>query len=170
MQPTIREERPGDDDAIRRVNESAFGSPAEANLVAALRDGGYVIASLVAENETGIVGHILFSQLPIETERGPILAASLAPMAVVPDVQRRGIGSRLVEAGLALCRERGERISLVLGHPTFYPRFGFSSDLANNIACPFGEGEAWMALELVPGSLSGVTGQVVYPPPFAMFE
>jgi putative acetyltransferase len=152
------------------VNEEAFGSPAEANLVETLRRGGYVIASLVAETEAGVVGHILFSRLTIGTEKATISAASLAPMAVAPEVQRQGIGSRLVEAGLASCRERGERIAFVLGHPAYYPRFGFSSELAKNVACSFGEGEAWMALELVPGSLSDVTGRVVYPRPFAMFE
>lgn len=170
MQPTIREERPRDYSAIRRVNETAFGSPAEADLVEALRDGDYVIASLVAETERGVVGHLLFSRLEIETDDGSIPAASLAPMAVAPEVQRQGIGSRLVEAGLASCQERGERIAFVLGHPAFYPRFGFSSELASTIASPFGGGEAWMAIELVPGSLSGVTGRVIYPPPFAMFE
>lgn len=170
MPPTIREEKLSDYEAIRRVNETAFGSPAEADLVDALRRSGYVIASLVAETEAGVVGHLLFSRLTIETEKETVSAASLAPMAVAPEVQRQGIGSRLVEAGLAICRERRERMAFVLGHPAFYPRFGFSSELAKSIACPFGEGEAWMALELIPGSLSGVTGRVVYPPPFAMFE
>lgn len=167
MLPTIREDEPDDYEAIRRVNESAFGSPAEADLVEALRKGGYVIASLVAETEAGVVGHLLFSRLPIETVGGSIPAASLAPMVVAPEVQRQGIGSLLVEAGLAFCREQGERIAFVLGHPAFYPRFGFSSERASTIASPFGGGEAWMALELAPGSLSGVTGRVVYPPPFS---
>lgn len=170
MQLIIRVERPSDCEAIRRVNEAAFAGSAEADLVEALRAGGYVIASLVAETEAGVVGHVLFSRLLIETESGEVSAASLAPMAVLPQVQRQGIGSLLVSTGLALCRERGERIAFVLGHPAFYPRFGFSSDSASPIVCPFGEGEAWMAMELDPGSLAEVTGRVVYPPPFAMFE
>lgn len=170
MPVILREEEPRDFEAIRRLNEAAFGSPAEAKLVDALREEGCFIVSLVAEADGEAVGHLLFSRVTIETEEGSLAAASLAPMAVRPEFQRKGIGGRLVEAGLALCRERGERIAVVLGHPAFYRRFGFSPALAEPIASPFGGGEAWMALELVPGSLDGVKGQIVYPPPFAMFE
>ncbi len=90
-------------------------------------------------------------------------------MAVLPDHQRRGVGSRLVADGLLACRQAGHRIVLVLGHPEFYPRFGFSADLAQTLESPFGSGAAWMALELVPGAMAGVQGRVEYPPPFGQF-
>jgi len=162
----IRSEAPPDLDAIRHVNRAAFESDAEANLVDALRDGGYVEVSQVAEVDGEIVGHILFTRLPIVTTGGTVDALSLAPMAVLPSHQRQGIGTRLVEAGLDACREKGHKIVVVLGHPEFYPRFGFSAELAQPLESPFGGGEAWMAMELVPGALSGVEGRVEYPPPF----
>jgi putative acetyltransferase len=162
----IRSEAASDLDAIRQVNRAAFESDAEANLVDALRDGGYVEVSLVAEVDGEIVGHILFSRLPIITKTGQVDALSLAPMAVLPSHQRQGIGSNLVEAGLETCREKGHKIVVVLGHPEFYPRFGFSADLARPLKSPFGGGDAWMAMELVPGALAGVEGRVEYPPPF----
>ena len=165
----IRPESSEDRDAIRRVNQVAFGSDAEANLVDALRDGGFAVISLVAELEREIVGHIVFSPVSILTKARKMDAMSLAPMAVPPSHQRRGIGSRLVEEGLEVCRKRGQRIVVVLGHPDFYRRFGFSSKLATLLESPFGGGEAWMALELVPGSLSGIEGSVEYSPPFNMF-
>jgi putative acetyltransferase len=166
---SIRPESPADHDAIRQVNRRAFGQADEANLVDALRDGGYVQVSLVAERDEQIVGHVLFSDLPIITDSGTVPALALAPMAVVPKFQRQGIGSELVRRGLNVCREQGHRIVIVLGHPEFYPRFGLSSDLARLLQSPF-SGEAWMATELVPGASDGVAGRVEYPPPFGVFE
>jgi putative acetyltransferase len=168
--PLIRPEAAADHEAIRHVNRLAFGQDDEARLVDALRDSGYVRLSLVAEQAGQIVGHILFSDLPIITETGTVPALSLAPMAVLPDFQRQGIGSTLVRCGLELCREQGHRIVVVLGHAQFYPRFGFSSKLASALTSPFGGGDSWMALELVPEALAGVTGQVQYPPPFGASE
>lgn len=166
MDMTIRPEQNDDREAIWSVNRAAFETDAEADLVDALRQGGFVEISLVAEVDGEIVGHVLFSRLPIITEAGIVDAVSLAPMAVLPGRQRQGIGSRLVKAGLQACRERGHRIVVVLGHPEYYRRFGFSADLARPLESPFGGGDAWMALELVPGALAGVQGRVEYPPPF----
>ncbi|HEY8504278.1 MAG TPA: GNAT family N-acetyltransferase, partial [Gemmataceae bacterium] len=166
MTPTTRPETPADREAVRRVNRLAFGRDDEADLVDALRDGGFARVSLVAEVGGEVVGHILFSELPIRTDRGTVPALALAPLAVLPGYQRRGVGSALVRAGLEACRKAGHRIVLVLGHPGFYPRFGFSAKLAEPLASPFGGGEAWMALELAPGALAGVTGRAEYPPPF----
>ncbi len=168
--PIIRLEAPADRAAIFEVNRMAFGQDAEARLVDALREGGYVRASVVAEKDGQVVGHILFSELAIVTEKGTKPALALAPMAVLPELQRQGIGSALVRKGLEYCRDQGHRIVMVLGHPTFYPRFGFSAKLAESVSSPFGGGEAWMALELAAGSLSGVVGRAEYPPPFATFE
>lgn len=162
---TVRTETPADVHAIHEVNRLAFGQDAEADLVDGLRAGGFVRLSLVAEVEGQSVGHILFSRLPIITEIGVVEALSLAPMAVLPTHQRRGIGTKLAEEGLRLCREAGHRIVLVLGHPGFYPRFGFSAALAEPLISPFGGGEAWMAVELVPGALAGVVGRVEWPGP-----
>ena len=119
----------------------------------------------VAEVDGQVVGHILFSDLPIVTPEGGSVPSSLAPMAVVPSHQRRGIGSMLVREGLRACREAGHRIVVVLGHPEFYTRFGFSAKMAEPLRSPY-SGPAFMAVELVPGALDGVEGEVRYPPPF----
>ena len=102
-----------------------------------------------------VVGHILFSHLPIQTAGGAILhAAALAPMAVLPAHQRAGIGAALVRAGLEACAEGDARAVVVLGHPDYYPRFGFSAEAARALQAPF-SGPAFMALELLPGALRG---------------
>jgi putative acetyltransferase len=163
----VRPENPDDLGAVREVNRQAFGHEDEARLVDALRDGGYARLSLVAEEGGRIVGHILFSDLPVVTQTGTLHALALAPMAVLPERQRQGIGSRLVREGLRAGAEAGHRIVVVLGHHDYYPRFGFSSQLAGPLKAPF-SGPAFMALELVPGVLAGVAGQVRYPPPFGL--
>ena len=100
--------------------------------------------------------------------RGIVPALALAPVAVRPDHQKRGIGSALIRAGLAACRADGHRIVVVLGHAEYYPRFGFSAKLAEPLASPFSGKDSWMALELVPGALDGVVGAVQYAPPFGI--
>lgn len=151
--------------AIRAVNEAAFGDADEADLVDALRRHGSVLVSIVAEFEAAIIGHVLFSRMHINTASGPVLAAALAPVAVLPEHQRKGIGQRLITHGLDMLRVRGERIVIVLGHPSYYPRFGFSTDKAALLEAPFPR-EAFMAMELVNGALVGVQGPAIYPPPF----
>jgi putative acetyltransferase len=165
----IRAQVPEDDAAVHQVNALAFGREAEARLVEALRASTETIPelSLVAVLDGKIVGHILFSPIVIETERGELVALSLAPMAVLPEYQNQGFGSALVRRGLDACRELGHRIVIVLGHTNFYPRFGFSAGMAKELTCPFGEaGEAWMAIELQPGALESVRGSVRYPVAF----
>lgn len=161
-----RPETSSDIVAVRNVNTEAFGGPAEAELVDALRRDGLVIASLVADDNGVVVGHILLSRLFIHLDTSTIPAVALAPMAVVPARQRSGIGSMLIRAGLDTCRRLGEQIVLVVGHPTYYPRFGFSHALVRDLRSPYNS-EAFMALELRPGALEGVIGEVRYPPPFA---
>jgi putative acetyltransferase len=165
----IRTQLPEDDPAVHRVNALAFEREAEAQLVEALRAAPDSIAelSLVALLEGEIVGHILFSPIVIETPDGTIPAISLAPVAVLPAYQNRGAGSALVRWGLESCKSLGHRIVIVLGHPDYYPRFGFSAAMAKDLVCPFDDvGEAWMAIELQPGALKGVHGTVCYPPEF----
>lgn len=163
----IREELPQDFEAIREVNRLAFGQDAEGALVDRLRADGLGIASLVAVEDGRVVGHILFSELPVERPRRPLRAASLAPVAVRPEWQRRGIGGALIRAGLEACRARGVEAVIVVGHPAYYPRFGFSAALACCLEAPF-SGDVFMALELVPGVLAGPGGRVVYPEAFGL--
>jgi putative acetyltransferase len=151
------------------VNRLAFDGEAEPRLVDLIRLSEDFIPelSLVAEADGRVVGHILFSRISIQTETGSIPALSLAPMAVLPEYQNQGLGSALVRRGLEECRRLGHAIVIVLGHADFYPRFGFSAALAKALEGPFGDvGEAWMALELVPGALDSVRGRVVYPSAF----
>ncbi|HWF09126.1 MAG TPA: N-acetyltransferase [Bryobacteraceae bacterium] len=166
----IRPEDPGNADertAIHAVNEAAFGGPDEADLVDALRAGEYALVSLVAVIGGKMTGHILFSRMWIDTSSARVSAVALAPVAVLPADQRKGIGGMLIRRGLELLRDRGERIVIVLGHPDYYPRFGFSTVKARLLASPF-PAEAVMAMELSPGALDGVKGPVIYPPPFGI--
>jgi len=133
--------------------------------VDALRAGGFARLSVIAEDEGGIAGHVLYSELEIRTPHGIVDALALAPLAVLPERQRQGIGSELVQESLHVLRQSRHRIVIVLGHPHFYPRFGFSPALARPLASPYA-GPHLMALELVPGALRGVRGEVHYPPPF----
>ena len=158
---TIRSEAATDSVMIRQVNEAAFGRVEEANLVDALRVEGNVLLSLVADRKDRMVGHILFSRMWIDAATGEIEAVALAPMAVLPEYQRRGIGRRLIPYGLDALQGHGERIVIVVGHPRYYPRFGFSTALTRSLESPFPP-EAFMALELRPGALDGVRGRVRY--------
>ena len=168
MDYTLRPETPADSPAIRRVNSLAFGRDDEARLVDALRQGDYVRLSLVAEVAGQVVGHILFTDLPILTANGPLSALALAPVAVAPECQRQGIGSGLVRKGLEICKDQGHRIVVVVGHPDFYPRFGFSTQLAANLKSAFSGRDSFMAAELQADALSGVFGRLQYPQPFGL--
>ncbi len=153
--------------AIRSVNHAAFLGTEEADLVDTLRSKEDMLISLVAELDGEIVGHILFSRMWIETPGGLVSAVALAPVAVVPEHQRRNIGGRLILKGLDLLRARGERIVIVIGHPGYYPRFGFSQGQASSLESPFPR-DAFLAMELSPGALEGIRGRVVYPAAFGL--
>jgi putative acetyltransferase len=163
----VRTETEADYPAIRQVNEAAFGTTEEADLVEALRGGGLVLLSLVAESDGLVVGHILFSRMSIETPDGTIPAVALAPMAVSPRYQRQGIGGRLIRRGLDTLKDRAERIVIVVGHAAYYPRFGFSAATAAALESPF-PSDVFMALELSPGALAQVRGRVRYPEAFGI--
>jgi putative acetyltransferase len=152
---------------VRSIHETAFGRRDEADLVEGLCAEGAVLLSLVAEWEARVVGHILFSRMFIETAYGPVAAAALAPVAVLPEFQGRGMGGRLITGGLELLSGLGERIVIVLGHPEYYERFGFSCERAGSLESPFPP-EAFMARELIPGALDGVRGRVRYPAAFGL--
>lgn len=165
----VRPEKTEDHAAVYEVNRLAFGNEEEPRLVEALRRSDDFIAdlSLVAEKGGEVVGHILFTPITIEAQAGAVSAVALAPMAVRPELQRQGVGSELVRRGLEQCRGLGHKIVIVLGHPEYYPRFGFSPAGAFGVKAPFpAPDEAFMALELVPGALDGIEGTVKYPPAF----
>jgi len=159
----IRREASSDEPAIREVNRRAFGREEEAWLVDELRDGGFVRLSLIAEEAQRIFGHILFSEAVIRTEGEDTEA--LGPVAVTPERQGQGIGTALIREGLDRCARMGHRVVVLLGHPGYYPRFGFSADPARKLSSPY-SGDAFMALELVPGALRGVSGEFEFAPPF----
>lgn len=161
----IRREAERDIPAIREVNRTAFDREVEARLVDDLRSEGYAKVSLVAEEGGRIVGHIMFSEAVIRTGRGEVAALALGPVAVAPERQGQGIGSALVREGLDQCAQTLYRSVFLLGIPGYYPRFGFSADLAGNLSSTY-SGEAFMALELVPGALAEITGEFEFAPPF----
>lgn len=164
----LRRESRADIPSIREVIDQAFEGENEGRLVDLLRDGGFARLSLVAVLDDQLIGHVMFSDLPIVTDHGIIHALSLAPLAVRPEYQRRGIGSMLVRDGLRIARESGDRIVIVLGDPAFYERFGFKPELAGRLKSPYA-GPHFMALALESGALDGWEGEVRYPPPFELF-
>jgi putative acetyltransferase len=163
----VIEERTQHRVGIRKLNRAAFGGHEEENLVDRLRREGDVIASMVAVIGHDVLGHVLFSRLEVDGSKKTVSAAALAPMAVLPERQRQGIGTRLVMTGLALCRSRGVDAVFVLGHPGYYPHFGFSAEKARSVTAPF-SGEAFMALEIRRGVLSTGGLTLTYPPAFAI--
>lgn len=159
----IRPENPEDLAAIHRVVETAFGQPAEADLVDKLRANGKVVVSLVTEAEGQIVGHILFSEVTLETNPQAIKVIGLAPLAVLPDWQKRGVGSQLTQVGLAACRAAGYEAAIVLGHPEYYPRFGFVPASQFELQSEYNvRDEVFMAMELTDGALTDCHGLVRY--------
>jgi putative acetyltransferase len=163
----IRPEQAQDIEAIREVNRQAFGRPAEAELVDALRAENDVTLSLVAVEEGQVVGHILFTPVELVEGEERFPAVGLGPMAVLPAYQQQGIGSRLIEAGLEALREQGQSLVFVLGHSDYYPRFGFRPTRPYGIRCEFDvPDDVFMVVTLRDGALSGRRGTVVYRPAF----
>ena len=163
----IRPEQREDIPAIRRVNERAFPSALEADLVDRLREHGKVTLSLVAVSEAQVVGHILFSPILIESAGESFAAVGLAPMAVLPEWQNQGVGSLLVQAGLDQCRRNDYSAVVVLGHPNYYPRFGFVPASRFGIRSEYDvPDEVFMAIELKAGALNGHSGLARYQPEF----
>lgn len=164
----IRHEQPGDEAAIRSVNEKAFGQTTEADLVEALRRRCPDRLSLVAEEGGRIVGHILFTPVVIDGNRPSPRGMGLAPMAVLPEHQKGGIGSALVLSGLKILREQACPFVIVLGHPHYYPRFGFVPASRHGLACfwPGVPDEVFLVLVIEEKGMAGVSGTVRYRPEF----
>jgi putative acetyltransferase len=160
MDIEIRKERPGDEAAVRAVNDEAFGRKLEGRVVEALRVNGASKLSLVATRNDQIIGHIMYSPATID---GRIEGAALGPMAVLPDAQGQGIGSRLIEFGNNHLKESGCPFIVVLGHAGYYRRFGFQPASTRGIGCEWDvPEEAFMILALDENSLNDVTGTAKY--------
>lgn len=163
----VRHERQGDEAAIRLVNDLAFAQFDESRIVDAVRASGKVAVSLVATDGREVIGHVLFTPVALDDSRHRGLIVGLGPIAVAPKHQRSGVGSFLIRAGLAECAARGAVAGVVVGHPSYYPRFGFQPASRFGLRCEYDvPDDVFMALELVPGSLSQVAGMVRYAPEF----
>jgi len=160
----IRLEKPDDIPAVRTINEEAFGQATEANIVDKLRRSCSDALSLVAEDDGIIAGHILFTPVVIDSQTLKVEGMGLAPMAVLPGLQRRGIGSELVRKGLDTLRGRYCPFVIVLGHPEYYPRFGFEPSSRYNVKCQW-EGipdEVFMILVFDKNALQNISGVAMY--------
>lgn len=168
----IRAATAADADTIDALVRAAFagtdfGHQGEAELVRMLEVDGDALVSLVAEADGAIVGHVLFSRMAVEADGAPLSAAGLAPVSVAPERQGQGIGGALIRAGLDALRGQGVRMSFVLGHADYYPRFGYSPDLAARFASPFA-GPHFMAM-MLDDTARPVAGRADYAPAFARF-
>ncbi len=158
----IRTETEKDQTAIQEINHSAFETFAEAVLVDTLREQCHPIISLIAEEGRKLVGHIMFSPVTL-TGFSNLKIMGLAPMAVLPNYQQKGIGSALVQAGLDRCKKLGFGAVVVLGHTNYYPKFGFIPAARFEIDCEYDVPEdAFMVIELQPSYLAGAKGRVKY--------
>jgi len=165
MKVSIRPERPGDYDKIDEVIEAAFNQRNEAVLVRKLRGTKEFVPglSLVATADNGIIGHILL--YPITFTGGVTLV--LAPMAVKPELQKRGVGKKLITEGLKKAAENGYGSVIVVGHPEYYPKFGFEKASKCGLRMSFDvPDEAFMAIELKKDSLKGKGGLIELPQPY----
>ena len=162
----IRPEQSSDRAAIRHVNKQAFKGPDEAKLVECLRDAGKAAISLVATCHQHVVGHILFSPVSIEFNPRRIRGLGLAPLAVLPEYQQRGIGSQLVHHGLKESKAQGYDLVVVLGHQAYYSRFGFKRASVYGLRNEYQADESFRVLELRTGTLNTVSGLVKYPSEF----
>jgi putative acetyltransferase len=162
----IRRERREDIPGIRNVHDLAFGRSEEGTVVDRVREAFDGLVSLVAVVEGRVVGHVLFSPVRIETGEGrDVFGMGLAPLAVLPEYQRQGIGTELMDAGLAAMRQTSCPFVVVLGHPAYYPRFGFEPASRRGIRCKWDvPDEAFMVLVMDEEAMRGVAGLAHYRP------
>ena len=162
---TVRDAAPEDLSAILSVNDAAFGQADEGHIVETLHDDDDSLLSLVAVNAAGaIVGHIQFFPIEVEFTDQPARFAGLGPMSVTPDLQKTGIGTELIRQGLGRLRSDGVQKVFVLGHTSYYPKFGFSVDETAGFSAPWG-GPYFMAIRLNSGGPE--FGELSYPAAFA---
>jgi putative acetyltransferase len=163
----IRQETAEDIVSVHNINAEAFKREEEAVLVDKMREHGVLAISLVAVENGTLVGHIAFSAVEITSEQQSFSGLTLAPVAILPAYQNRGIGSMLVKAGLEECRKLGYEIVFLVGHPEYYPRFGFVPVKAKGFECEYEvPDEAWMVIELREDALEGRQGKVTFQPEF----
>lgn len=162
----IRPVREGDAAAVRHVHESAFLTPAEADLVERLRASGKAVIELVALDGDRVVGHILFSPIVLEPLAGTV-GLGLAPLAVLPDHEKHGVGRRLIQNGLAECHKWGAGFVVVMGDPPYYGRFGFEPAEKYGLSSEYNAGNAFMVFKLESGALPPPGTLVKYAPEFA---
>jgi putative acetyltransferase len=157
---------PSDLEAVLAVHRAAFGRGDEAELVRRLCEAGDNACELMAEAETGVIGHVVYSPCRIEHgDDGRVLG--LAPVAVLPTWQRQGVGTALINQSLDAMRAEGRvRAVVVLGEPDYYSRFGFTPASRVGLHDIYGGGDAFMVLALQPGGLNGYQGRVNYAPAF----
>lgn len=168
----IRPEQPGDEVAIQRLVSRAFPSDAEARLIDNLRCSRRLVLSLVAVDGDAvdgdeIVGHVSFSPVSLN---GREIGWGMAPVSTLPERQRQGIASKLIEAGLDRACRGGVGCAVVLGSPAFYSRFGFRQARQWNLSDEFHGGDAFQALEFIPGTIPPEGGLITYSPEFDAFE
>ncbi|OIO03273.1 MAG: GNAT family N-acetyltransferase [Elusimicrobia bacterium CG_4_10_14_0_2_um_filter_56_8] len=165
----IRAELKSDFDAIRKLNKKAFKGKNESKLIDAVRESSCFIPalSMVAVKDGVVVGHILFTPVRIKSPQTAVPALALAPMSVLPELQNRGIGTALVKKGLEESVKSGHKIVVVVGHPEYYPRFGFVAAGGKGLKLPFeAPEEVFMVLELARNALKDVSGEIEYPKAF----
>ncbi|MDH3329100.1 MAG: N-acetyltransferase [Desulfobulbaceae bacterium] len=167
----IRNEKPGDIDKIWHINVEAFGTAVEADLVNTLRDSGSPYISLVYEQNSQPVGHIMFTPVELTGDTSGLRLMGLAPMSVIPRYQNSGIGSSLVDTGIELCKAEGYDAIVVLGRPEFYSRFGFVPSVRYGIKSEYDVPPAvFMILELKENGLIGKHGTIKFHDSFAGIE
>jgi len=170
MSIEIRSETVDDAAAVRNVNERAFGRDAEARLVEMLNAANKALISLVALHQSRVVGHILFSPVTIAESPANFRGVGLGPLAVLPEFQNKGIGSGLILHGLEVCRQEAYDVVVVLGHTSYYPRFGFMRAKDYGLDNEYNAEDAFMVLELKSGVLQKLNGLVKYAPEFRISE
>jgi putative acetyltransferase len=162
----VRDEQSGDEQAIHSLHACAFGRELEARLVDLLRAAGKAAISLVGCESERVVGHVLFSPITIANAPSDVHGVALGPVGVLPECQRQGIGSALIREGLVRCEGAGYDLVILLGHVSYYPRFGFKRAKVFGLDNEYGADEAFMVRELKPGILMQVSGLVKFAPEF----
>ncbi len=171
----IRKETPEDYEKVIQLTKKAFENLPftegdEYKLVANLRKAPGFISelSIVAELNGQIVGHILFTPLQIKNGLETFDSLVLGPVSVLPEFQKMGIGGQLIRAGHQKARELGFQSVILVGHPEYYPRFGYrkASGWGIKTQIPLPSDDVFMAVELIEGALNGVSGMVIFPPEF----